>query len=335
LGGAQNPQPSNDVVRNDDSGTQITSGETVLHSFIPYPQGANPYANVCLGPGGKLYGTTYGGGAAGAGVVFRLNNAGHEAVLHSFTGGGADGRNPYASVICDSAGNLYGTTVNGGAAGLGTVFRVDGAGHETVLYSFTGGADGGNPLGGLIQDSAGNLYGTTSDFNCCGSAAGAVFKLDKKGHATVLYSFTGGNDGGYPTGGLIQDSAGNLYSTTEGGGTYGWGVVFKLDTQGNETVLYNFTGGNDGGNPDEGVIMDSAGNLYGTTQYGGMGCFFCGVVFKLDTQGNETVLYNFTGGNDGGYPFAGVIMDSAGNLYGTTLFGGSVGRGVVYKVDTT
>ena len=141
-----------------------------------------------------------------------------------------------------------------------------------------------------------------------------------------------GGDGGYPYGSLIRDSAGNFYGTTNGGGASGAGVVFKLDTSGNETVLYSFTGGADGGYPLAGVIRDSAGNLYGTTNGGGASG--AGVVFKIDTSGNETALYSFTGGADGGYPLWVVLArDSAGDLYGTTAGGGAAGAGVVFKVD--
>src|SRR5262249_6691765 len=139
------------------------------------------------------------------------------------------------------------------------------------------------------------------------AGAGVVFKLDTKRNYTVLYGFTGGDDGGYPYAGVVFDSAGNLYGTTNGGGQSGAGVVVKLDTMGTETVLYNFTGGTDGGYPSAGVVLDSAGNLYGTTPYGGTAD--AGVVFKLDTKGKETVLHTFTGGTDGGYPSAGMVLD--------------------------
>src|ERR1039458_5027725 len=185
-----------------------------------------------------------------------------ETVLHHFASP-PQGAYPEAGVVRDPAGNLDGTTVNGGAAGWGVVFKLDTAGRQTVLYNFTGGADGGNPSGGVIGDSAGNFYGTT--LNGGAASWGVVFKLDKSGHETVLYSFTGGTDGWNPSGGVIRDSAGNLYGTTQIGGAEGWGVVFKLDKSGQETVLYSFTGGTDGWNPSGGVIRDSAGNLYGTT----------------------------------------------------------------------
>ena len=242
---------------------------------------------------------------------------------------GADGANPYAGVIRDSAGNLYGTTRDGGASNAGVVFKVDTTGQETVLYTFTGGADGSNPYAGVILDSAGNLYGTT--FLGGTTGYGVVFKLDATGQETVLHSFTGAADGAYPRGGVIQDSAGNLYGAAYLGGASSAGVVFKLDTTGNYTVLYTFTGGADGYSPYAGVVLDSAGNLYGTTSGGGASKD--GVIFKVDTTGHETVLYSFTGGA-GGYGGSGVIQDSSGNLYGTTSFGGASGGGGVFKLDT-
>ena len=274
---------------------------------------------------------------SGIGVVLvfssiwaRPAEAASEVVLHHFTAS-FRGSHPYAGVIRDSAGNLYGTTYDGGASNVGVVYKIDTTGHVTGLYSFTGGTDGGHPYAGVIGDSAGNLYGTTEG----GGAAnikvghGVVYKLDSSGQKTVLYSFTGGTDGAYPVAGVIRDSAGNLYGTTKSGGISDYGVVYKIDTTGQETVLYSFTGGADGGKPYGGLFRDSVGNLYGTTEYGGISDY--GVVYKIDTTGQETVLYSFTGGADGGEPIAGVIRDSAGNLYGTTEYGGTANVGVVYK----
>jgi uncharacterized repeat protein (TIGR03803 family) len=310
--------------------------ETVLYSFTGGADGGYPNAGVIRDSAGNLYGTTtYGGsgeGSAGSGVVYKLDTAGQETVLYTFTGG-ADGSQPAAGVIRDAAGNLYGTTPYGGTGGAGVVYKLDTSGHETVLYSFTGGADGGNPGVGVIRDSAGNLYGTTGFGGGC-FFCGVVYKVDPSGNETVLHRFTGGADGGVFAGPLVRDSAGNLYGTTLGGGTGGAGVVYKVDTSGNETVLYTFTGGADGANPYARVIRDSAGNLYGTTQYGGTGG--AGVVYKVDTSGNETVLYSFTGGADAANPVAGVIRDEAGNLYGTTESGGGPANlGAVYKLDTS
>jgi uncharacterized repeat protein (TIGR03803 family) len=312
-----------------------TSGhQKVLHNFTGGADGGFSPAGLIRDSAGNLYGTTPWCGTAGWGVVYKLDTAGQETVLYSFTGG-ADGRNPWGGVIRDSAGNLYGTTLYGGTAGWGVVYKLDTAGHETVLYSFTGGADGGNPYAGVIRDSAGNLYGTTSAGGTAGW--GVVYKLDSAGHETTLYTFAGGADGGQPQAGVIRDSAGNLYGATVNGGPANAGVVYKLDTAGQKTALYSFTGGADGRDPSAGVIRDSAGNLYGTTSAGGAAKAGgnAGVVFRVDTAGNETVLYSFTGGADGGSPYGGVIRDSAGNLYGTTNWYGTAYEGVVYKLDTS
>jgi uncharacterized repeat protein (TIGR03803 family) len=176
--------------------------------------------------------------------------------------------------VRDSAGNLYGTTVAGGTANIGTVFKLDPTGKETILHSFT--TDGFFPEGGLVRDAAGNLYGTTG-YGVAGY--GNVFKLDTHAALTVLHEFTG-TDGQYPIGSLIRDSAGNLYGTTSYGGQYSFGVVFKVDSAGNETVLHSFTGGNDGKYSTVGpLVRDAAGNLYGTTTLGGSANN--GVLYKL------------------------------------------------------
>jgi uncharacterized repeat protein (TIGR03803 family) len=194
--------------------------------------GANPFARLIRGKLGKLYGTTYAGGASGWGVVFELDPTGKETVLHSFTGG-ADGGHPDAGLVGDGAGNFYGTTPYGGdlsgcrnGSGCGVVFELDPTGTETVFYGFTGGANGAIPAAGLVWDAAGNLYGTTSRGGAAGS--GVVFKLDPTGKETVLYRFTVGADGAIPTAGLVRDAAGNLYGTTGGGGASNNGVVYKV-----------------------------------------------------------------------------------------------------------
>lgn len=165
------------------------------------------------------------------------------------------------------------------------------------------------------------------------SGAGVVFKLEPSGHETVLYAFTGGDDGAYPLAGLVRDSVGNFYGTTDGGGALGEGVVFKLDTSGRETVLHSFTGEADGGGPLWVTLArDSAGNLFGTTVAGGAAN--AGVVFKLDPSGHETVLHSFTGKDDGGSPYTGVILGPEGQLYGTTAFGGRANVGVVFEIES-
>jgi uncharacterized repeat protein (TIGR03803 family) len=307
--------------------------ERVLYTFdLMTANGyGQPTGNVIRDSAGNFYGTTFIGQADvgyGFGVVYKVNTSGCATLLHNFTNG-ADGGNPYGGVILDAKGNVYGTASGGGASGDGVVFGIDTSGKETVLYSFTGGTDGGFPFGSLISDSAGNFYGTTNGGGAAG--AGVVFKLDRSGNETVLYSFTGGADGGFPLAGLIRDSAGNFYGTTNGGGASSAGVVFKLDTSGNETVLHTFTGGADGGFPLWVVLArDSGGDLYGTTAGGGAANE--GVVFKIDKSGNESVLHSFTGGADGGNPYTGVILGPEKQLYGVTSSGGKANVGVVFEI---
>ena len=270
-------------------------------------------------------------------------------VLHTF-GNINDGANPQAGLIRDPGGNFYGVTTAGGTHNLGTVFKLDSGGTETVLYSFSGGTDGRYPIGGLIRDGAGNLYGTTVGGAPGGPGFGTVFKLDSAGHETTLYTFTGGTDGASPSGTLLRDASGNLYGTTQNGGINcgnGCGTVFKVDPAGHETVLYSFTGGTDGSNPVVGVIRDAAGNFYGTASAGGdlSACTIpgvpsgCGVVFKLDGTGSFSVLYTFSGGADGGNPASPLLLDAAGNLYGTAARGGltacQFGCGTLFKLDTS
>jgi len=316
-----------------------TGKETVLYRFTGGADGGVPYDSLIEDAQGNLYGTTRLHGAYGYGVVFKLSKIGKETVLYSFCPGGGvctDGANPYAGLIRDAKGNLYGTTFGGGASGAGTVFKLSMSGKETVRYTFTAGTDGGMPGAGLIRDAKGNLYGTTYMGGASGN--GTVFKLDPTGKETVLYSFTGGTDGANPFAGLIR-AKGNFYGTTTTG-VANKGTVFELSHVGGkwtEKTLYAFTGGTDGANPSAGVILDAKGNIYGTTSNGGdlNSCngLGCGVVFKLDTSGTETVLYSFTGGDDGANPVdVGVIQDVKGNLYGTTWQQGASGYGTVFKL---
>src|ERR1017187_2524690 len=314
---------------------------TVLFSFNG-GDGASPQAGLIMDAQGNLYGTTWAGGV-GWGTGFKLDPSGKETVLHSFTDNFSDGASPFGSVIMDAAGNLYGTTYVGGGHGYGTVFKLEPSGTETVLHSFTDGADGSLPSGNLIMDADGNLYGVADyggNSSCSNvghpSGCGTVFKLAPSGTLTVLYSFTGGSDGADPSGGLIMDATGNLYGTTWGGGAYGYGTVFKLDSSGKETVLHSFQS-SDGSGPSSGLIMDAKGNLYGTTYSGG--AYGKGTVFKLDSSGKETVLHSFTYGAGGFSPF-GVIQDAKGNLYGEAAAGGvipcigitSEGCGTVFEI---
>jgi uncharacterized repeat protein (TIGR03803 family) len=299
---------------------------TVLHGFGG-ADGSSPEASLIRDTQGNLYGTTTGGGAHNYGTVFMLSPSGAERVIYNFTGG-VDGGEPYSSLIRDAQGNLYGTTEVGGAYGIGTVFAVTRAGVETVLHSFTG-PDGGYPIAGLIQDAQGNFYGTTDGGGA--NNKGTVFKLTPSGTETVLYSFTGGADGWNPYSGLVQDANGTLYGTTVYGGANGDGTVYKVTLSGVETVLYNFNGGACGSHPNGGVVLDAQGNLYGTTLIGSIGW---GAVFEIfPSSGICRVFHAFnpTGG-DGGSPYAGLVQDSNGNLFGTTYIGGSNNWGTVFMV---
>jgi uncharacterized repeat protein (TIGR03803 family) len=311
------------VFKLDPSGT-----ETVLRNFKAGKDGGHPIAGLIRGPGGALYGTTVEGGASHLGTVFKLGKSGKERVLYSFDG--QNGSYPDAGLVWDASGNLYGATVKGGASNLGTVFKVDATGKVTVLHSFSGGADGefSYIYGALVRDAAGNFYGTT----LAGGASdqGVVFKLDTTGQETMIYNFTGGADGGYPYAGLVLDKKGDLYGTTYLGGASGQGTVFKVTNSGKETVLFSFTGGADGGSPNARLLWDRKGNLYGTTYYGGASN--AGVVFKLDRTHQETVLHSFDYVNDGGYPTATLIRDAGGNLYGTATAGGASNHGTVFKI---
>ena len=282
-----------------------------------------------------------------------------ETVLQQFSG--PNGATPYAGLISDSAGNLYGTTSAGGAYNAGVVFElVNSAGSysETLLHSFTGGSDGGSPTAALVMDASGNLYGTAEEGgtgSCSSTGCGVVFELVKSSvySETVLHRFTGAGDGGLPVASLVFDTSGDLYGTamcggvgTCSGGSGGYGVVFELiKSEGyTEVVLHGFAGGADGGVPTASVILDASSNVFGTTEVGGMGSCStggCGVVFELVKSSGyaDAVLHRFTGGADGGRPRGGVTADSSGNLYGTATCGGSAacaggsgGDGVVFEI---
>lgn len=347
------------LVERPDHGRKLT----VLYSFSGGADGGLPQAPLIRDSAGNFYGTTYYGGTSspsscypyGCGVVFEIDSTGHESVLHTFVGGPTDGTNPHGGLVRDAAGNLYGTTRNGGAANYGVVFKVDPSGNETLLYSFCPNypncSDGGIPAAGLIADSKGHFYGTTSyggiTTGSCGGAnfgCGVVFEVDAAGNETVLHAFAGAPaDGRQPYANLVRDRAGHLYGTTVyggfttascGGSRYGCGAAFEVSPKGTETVLHLFTDGSDGGFPVSSLLRDTTGNLYGTTQGGGAGGN--GTVFKLDPAGAETTLYSFAGSpKDGVGPSAGVTPDPAGNLYGTTNAGGSAGGGVVFKLSKT
>ncbi|MFY9979623.1 MAG: choice-of-anchor tandem repeat GloVer-containing protein, partial [Candidatus Sulfotelmatobacter sp.] len=300
-----------------------------------------------------------------------------------------DGSSPEGSLIIDSEGNLYGTTFAGGAADAGTVFKISPNGKENILYSFAGNDDGANPVAGLAVDASGNLYGTTSSGGNYNS--GTVFELSSTGQHSVLYSFGSiADDGTDPVAGVTLDPKGNLYGTASAGGPYGYGTVFELkySTSGfTENILHNFEMQNDGGTPYAGLIFDRSGNLYGAATQGGSGeggtvfeltrsgsgwtfnvlnglagwgisgtfrnvlfdastgiiyatthcdgAYSSGTVYSLTPSAGTwsyTELYTFTGGTDGYYVFSNLVMDKSGNLYGTTNTGGANGYGEIFRV---
>jgi uncharacterized repeat protein (TIGR03803 family) len=323
------------------------NADIVLYAFQGSADGSLPAAGLIADKSGNLYGTTYFGGGgsgcgpSGCGTVFEIAPDGAEAVLYAFKGDN-DGAYPQGGLVTDRAGNYYGTTTQGGASASGTIFELAPDGTEVVLHTFTGGRDGYYPTGNLITDTKGSFYGTTEfggDMNnaeCNYDGCGTVFEIKPNRKKITLHVFRGGNDGIAPAAGLVSDASGSLYGTTSGGGgdncSTGCGVVFKITPQGRETILYAFQGGSDGSGPVADLTIDAAGNLYGTTSYGGVGgascpegALGCGTVFKIAPDGSETVLYAFQGGNDGWSPYAGVLLDPGGNLYGTTYFGGGTG----------
>ncbi|MGA2020795.1 MAG: choice-of-anchor tandem repeat GloVer-containing protein [Candidatus Sulfotelmatobacter sp.] len=317
--------------------------EKVLYTFTDGSDGGYPADTGGLlvrDTNGNLYGTVEYGGSCGDGAVFKLSRSGVETVLHNFCG--SDGANPYGALIRDSAGTFYGTTVDGGAFGCGTVWGLSGS-TLTTLYSFTCGSDGGNPYAGVIRDSAGNLYGTTPMY---GTYSGGVVYEISSGAFSVLYTFcsnSGCTDGEYPYGGLTADGIGNLYGTTFQGGTgNNSGTVFKLSKSGagwRETVLYNFTDGSDGEDPNNAsltLVHNEVGGkqlnvVFGVAWLGGANNI--GTAFSLteaESGYKFSVIHTFAG-PDGEKPL-GTLTYVKGKLYGTTEFGGTVGGGTVFEL---
>jgi uncharacterized repeat protein (TIGR03803 family) len=330
-------------------GTAHAGAVKILYAFKGGNDGDDPWSKVISDNQGNLYGTTVAGGGTGCGgqgcgTVFRLAPDGAETLLYAFPGGN-DGANAYAGVVLDKQGNLYGTTEAGGGTGCGgpgcgTVFKLAPDGVETVLHAFKGGSDGGNPQTGLLRDKRGNLYGTTY----LGGAqnSGTVFRITPGGTKSVIYAFcaqTNCTDGKAPLSSLIADKAGNLYGTTVYGGNPGAGTVFRIAPDGAETVLYSFCQVQpdclDGAEPLASVTLDKSGNIYGTTSWGGADDGATGIIFKLAPDGAETALHTFLPWLDGFNPASDVIVDKAGNVYGTMPRAGSCKKrpGITYKLS--
>jgi len=336
--------------------TQSAQAQTyqVIYGFTGHSSAMHPIGGVTVDQHGNVYGTTAWGGAFDGGTAYELRRAGSDFVfdlIHNF-GGGADGSFPWDAPTFGPNGTLYGTTGIGGTHGEGTVFNLQPPAnfcrsescpwHETTLYNFARQGDGGNPQAGVIFDASGNIYGT--NVNGGGGSVGVVYEMTPS-HGSwtyqVLYTFTDGQDGAYPSSLLIFDSAGNLYGTTTSGGLpgcqgFGCGTVYKLTSSGSgwaEHTLYSFLDGTDGSAPSAGVLMDSAGNLYGATPGSNV---TGGTVFELTPSGGNwtfNLAYDLSG--DGPGPTQNLVRDAAGNLYGATWGDGLYGQGVVFKLTPT
>jgi len=331
----------------------------VLHSFGSGMDGSFPSENLVFDSKGNLFGATSNGGAYGGGTVFELTPTTHgwaESVLYSFGKSGTDGYSP-SGLVLDAAGNIYGTTFFGSLVLSGALFELINTGNgwtEKTLHIFGNRYDGANPVGSLIFDGSGNLYGATLGGGINGQ--GTVFEFSPTGNGewkeTQLHDFSI-QDGQYPSAGVTFDAAGNFYGTTEYGGLVcnTCGVVFELtptaDGKWEDATLYSFQPyfRGDGQQPTSGVVLDAAGNVYGTTTNGGLpvsGCDFlgCGTVYELSSTGGswkETVIYNAGNGREGFDLINGLTFDAAGNLYGTTSggIGGTYGCGTVFKLSPT
>jgi len=311
----------------------------ILHQFAgPTSDGVTPFGFL-VGGNGTIYGTTCYGGLSYGGTVYSLATSGAETILYNFN----DGYGKCPTSLLSWKGELYGSA-GGGAYRGGLIFKLDSRGNETILHTF--GADTSEGLfpGLYFQNSSGLFYGATGGGT--GGTEGTIFTATTSGKVTVLYTFVGNKPVGIS--GLVPDPSGNLYGSTVYGGSsncnLGCGTLFKLDTAGNFTTLYSFTGGSDGSLPYGGIIRDRAGNLYGTTSEGGVACVpaGCGTVFKFFPSGQLTTLYSFQGGTDGLFPIDNLVRDAAGNLYGTTTEGGDLacadfinygGCGTLFKID--
>ena len=311
---------------------------TLLHTFTgAADDGDYPQAAPVRDSKGNLYGVAL-GGFFGQGVVFRVSSTGQETVLYSFKGYPDDGEVPDSISLSDSSGKLFGTTYEGGATPYGTVFNLDAQGSETVVYSFCPNipcTTGAFPIG-VIQDGNDVFYGTTisgGDFSCALTGCGTVFAINRKGVQTVLHAFEGAGDGSMPNARLVRGEWGDLYGATAYGGAYGYGTVFKVAATGQESVIHSFDGVADGSEPYGGLYRDAEGNFYGTTSQGGE--YGYGTVFKITPWREYAVLHSFKGGAYGAYPYADVITDEQGNIFGTTYQGGSHNYGTVFEIDVS
>jgi uncharacterized repeat protein (TIGR03803 family) len=296
----------------------------VVYSFDGSNASQGPEGTPAQGRDGKLYGTAYG---LTSGAIFRLATNGPLNQLFALNG--TDGANPSSGVTLASDGNFYGTTMFGGSAGVGVLFKLTPGGNYTILHEFAGGADGAYPEGSPLQASDGNLYGTTHGLP--GSCT--VYKYSKLGIYSVLATLAS-TDGSGLEGPLLQGSDGNLYGTASQGGANGFGTIFKMTTTGTVISHYSFTGHGDGAAPIGGLIQGTDGNFYGMA--GGGGKYTFGTIFKITPKVAFSTLYSFQGGpGDGAFPGSGLVQGTDGNLYGATVSGGIDGYGTVFQVSTS
>ena len=295
-----------------------------------YTDGLNPSGQMVQASNGILYGTTGGDLINSDGTIFEITAGGALSTITYF--GGTVGEVPYAGLIQATNGDLYGTTYDGGTNGDGTVFEITPSGTLTTLHEFDG-TDGSEAVGRLVQSTNGDFYGTTQIGGT--NSYGTVFGMTAGGALTSLHSFTAGTDGANPYGGVVQGTDGNFYGTTQHGGAYGYGVVYKMTPSGTLTTLYSFQYNDpNGGNPRGELVQGSNGDFYGTTY--SFGVNESGTIYKITTSGTLSLVYTFcsqTSCTDGGLPWAGLIQGSDGNFYGTTYGGGiNGGNGTIFKV---
>ncbi|HUY12003.1 MAG TPA: choice-of-anchor tandem repeat GloVer-containing protein [Terriglobia bacterium] len=333
---------------------------TTLYSFCSLStctDGAIPYGALVQATDGNFYGPTYSGGGnnvcsgSGCGTIFKITPSGTLTTLYSFCVVGyscPDGEAPQGGLVQAANGNFYGTTVEGGTDGDGTIFKITPSGTLTTLYSFcsqSGCTDGAFPYARLVQATDGNFYGTTfgggANSSCSPNGCGTIFKITPSGTLTTLHSFDS-TDGAFPYAGLVQATDGNFYGSAEGGANgacspFGCGTVFKITPSGMLTTLHSFDG-TDGASPNA-LVQAADGNFYSTTASGGANnsCSGgCGTIFKITPSGTLTTLYSFcsqSGCTDGDVPFAGLVQATDGNLYGTTEDGGTRNYGTVFRLD--
>jgi uncharacterized repeat protein (TIGR03803 family) len=300
---------------------------SVLHEFQGVPNdGSGPRGGLLRDGAGNFLGTTFSGGALGEGTIYKLSPTAQENVLFTFNT--TNGSFPASGLVRDKAGNLYGTA-DEGPGGAGVLFRLAKDGTEVTFHAFQGGQNSAAavPSGGVIMDAAGNFYGATL---LGGLGFGTIYRVDPAGNLKVLYNFQGRADGASPQGPLVRDADGNIFGAAAEKGAHNAGTIFKLASNGTLTVLHSFTGGRDGKTPQGALLLDKAGNLFGSAFAGGD--TGNGTIFQVSKSGGFRRLHSFSGAVDGTNPNGALIRDSGGNIFGTAQLGGALFLGTVFKL---